>query len=556
MLKMIKVNFRDKETKEFPVNTTLLEISKHFSKYYEYPILIGRVDNNLTELNELITRKCNIDFYDRSNSVGNSVYGRSLQFILVKAVHNLFGDEISVVIDHSIDKGFYCELRGIVANKNIIKKIEREMYVIVNDKIPFVKVSVSRADAVAYFKRNNNMDKVNCLKYISNTYINLYKLDDMYDYFYGKMANNTEDIDDFKLTYISDNGFVVSYPDVYNPECTLDYKHHEMLYNKFLDYSKWGRTLGISNASDLNRYISTGKYGELIRLAEAHYNSQLASVADQIYERRNDVKIVLLAGPTSSAKTTTSKKLEVYLRSKGIITHQISVDDYFLDRKDTPKNEKGQFDFESIRAVDLNLFNKQIASLLAGEEVNIPEYNFVLGKKEFKDKKIKLGKDELVVIEGIHALNDDLTLSIDSKNKFKIYIAPLTQLNIDDHNRIHTSDTRKLRRIVRDNKYRGYNATNTLHMWKSIREGEEVNIFPYQDLADVVINSALIYEICVLKTYAEPLLFSVEESDPLYPEAIRLINLLRNFLPMPSEEIPNDSVLREFIGGSCFNKKD
>ena len=552
MLKMIKVNYRNIETKEFPVNTSLYEISKYFSSYYEYPILIGKVDNNLTELNELITRNAKVDFFDRSNGVGNSVYGRSLQYILIKAVNNLFSNDVDVIIEHSLDKGFYCEITGININKDIVKKIEREMYVIVNNRLPFTKVSVSRADAIAYFKKKKSIDKVKSLKYISNTYINLYKLDDMYDYFYGKMASNTSDIDSFKLTYVAENGFVVSYPDVYNPECTLDYKHHKMLYQKFVDYSNWGKTLGINNASDLNNYISTGKYGELIRLSEAYYNNQLSNVADLIYNKKDKVKIVLMAGPSSSGKTTTSKRLEVYLRSKGLITHQISVDDYFLDRKDTPKDENGEYDFESISAVDVTLFNKHLSSLLMGEKVNIPEYNFVLGKREYKDKYLQLGNNDIILIEGIHALNDELTSSIDNNTKFKIYIGPLTQLNIDYHNRIHTSDTRKLRRIVRDNKYRGYNAATTLHMWKKIREGEEKNIFPYQDSADYVINSALIYELGVLKTYVEPLLFSVEENDPMYPEAIRLINFLRTLLPIPSDEIPIDSVLREFIGGSCF----
>ena len=266
---------------------------------------------------------------------------------------------------------------------------------------------------------------------------------------------------------------------------------------------------------------------------------------------KKEVKLVLIAGPSSSGKTTTSKKLAVYLQSKGYRTHSISIDDYFYDRKDTPKKENGEYDFESINAVDTNLFNKQLSKLLEGEKVLLPEYNFVLGKKEYK-KHLQIKDNDIIIIEGLHALNDELTMAIENRYKYKIYISPLTQLNIDNHNRIHTSDTRRLRRIIRDNKYRGHMANETLKMWKNIREGEEQYIFPYQDSADIVINTALVYELGVLKTYAEPLLFSVPEDDEVYPEALRLINFLRNFLPIPSDEVPRDSILREFIGGSGF----
>ena len=374
----------------------------------------------------------------------------------------------------------------------------------------------------------------------------------MYDYFYGELAYSTKQIDDFKLTYIKDNGFVLSYPSAYNPECTLDYIHHSMLFDTFNSYTKWGNQIGIRNAADLNEIVSQGRYNELIRLSEAYYNSQLSRIADQIAENHKKIKLILIAGPSSSGKTTTSKKLEVYLQSKGIKTHQISIDDYFYDRDKTPKLENGELDFESLNAVDVTLFNKHLTKLLEGEKVELPEYNFVLGKREYKGKTLQMGSDDVIVIEGLHGLNDDLTISIERRYKFKIYISPLTQLNIDNHNRIHTSDTRKLRRIVRDNKYRSHSAAETLRMWKSIREGEEKYIFPYQDQADVIINSALLYELGILKTYAEPLLFSVPEEDEMYPEALRLINFLRNFLPIPSDDIPNDSILREFIGESCF----
>lgn len=552
MPRTIKVNYKNLETKEFLTGTSLKKISESFSKYYNYPILIGKVDNNMTELNEPITRSCSIDFYDRSSGVGNSIYGRTAQFLLIVAIKKILGNDTEVIIENSIDKGFYAKITNENINKTIIKKIGEKMKEISKTDYIINKVSVSRFDAIKFFKKKKQEDKVKVLKYISNSYINLYRIDDIYDYFYGDLAYSTGQIDDFKLTYIKGEGFVLSYPDTYNPECTLDYVHHEKLFNSFDNFAKWCQTIGISNAADLNEIISQGKYNELIRLSETYYNNQLSNIAEKIYNNKNNVRLVLIAGPSSSGKTTTSKKLEVYLQSKGIKTHQISIDDYFYNRDKTPRLPNGELDTESLNAVDVTLFNKHLTKLLEGETVELPEYNFLLGKREYNGKKLKIGKDDMIIIEGLHGLNDDLTLSIERKNKYKIYISALTQLNVDNHNRIHTSDTRKLRRIIRDNKYRSYNSSTTLKMWKTIREGEEKFIFPYQDDADVIVNSALVYEMGILKTYAEPLLFSVEETDENYPEALRLINLLRNILPIPSDDVPKDSVLREFIGGSCF----
>lgn len=548
---MIKMNFRDLEIQKFPNNTSLEEISKNYSKYFNYPILIGQLDNDIVELSELVGRSHKVEFFDRSSSLGNSVYGTTLQFLVILGAKRAFGDDTEVLIEHSIDKGFYCEIIKENFKKEDIKELENKMKNIVKENIQIDKLSVSRLDAIKYFENKNQLDKVKVLKYISNTYINLYKVDDTYDYFYGKLASTTGVIDDFKLTYIKNNGFVVSYPSVYNPECTLDYVHHEMLFEKFLDYTKWGRKIKISNGADLNEVVSKGNYNELIQIAETYYNSQLSKIADKIEENK-DIRIVLISGPSSSGKTTSSKKLSIQLKSRGINTYPISIDDYFFDREKTPKDKNGKLDTESLNAVDVTLFNKHLTKLLNGETVELPEYNFVAGKREYNGRRVKLEKKDIIVIEGLHGLNDELTLSIDRKQKFKIYISPLTQLNIDNHNRIHTSDTRKLRRIVRDNRNRGHNASQTLAKWKEIREGEEKYIFPYQDEADVIINSALVYEIGVLKTYVEPLLFNVSENDPMYPEAIRLINLLRNFLPIPSEDVPKDSLLREFIGRSCF----
>lgn len=552
MEKVIKVNYQNKETKEFINETTLLEISESFKKYYNYPILIANVNNDLVELSEKVTGKCKVDFYDRSSSVGRSVYERSACLMLIVATKKVLGEVAELYVEHSMDNGIFCRIKGVSFDKPVMKKIEETMREISKQDLHFSKISVSRIDAINYFRKKHQMDKVRVLKYISNTYVNLYRLDDVYDYFFGEMAYSTSQIDEFKLTFIKDNGFILSLPTIANPECTLDYVHHSMVFNSFLEYTEWGNTVGISDAADLNEIVSKGRYNEVIRLSEAYYESQLIRIADKIYDNKKNIKMVLLAGPSSSGKTTTAKKLCVYLQSKGFKTHIISIDDYFLSRENTPKNEFGEYDFESIRAIDTNLFNKHLTDLLAGEKVLLPEYNFITGKKEFHKNYLQLGENDIIVIEGLHALNDELTMAIDRRNKYKIFISPLTQLNVDHHNRIHTSDTRKLRRIIRDNKYRGYSASETLNMWKNISEGEFKWIYPFQDDTDSIINSALVYELGVLKTYAEPLLFSVEETDKMYPEAIRLINFLRNFLPIPSDDVPRDSVLREFIGGSGF----
>lgn len=553
MSKLVKVEFKNKVVKEFPFETSLIEVANSFQNEYDYPILVANVDNSMTDLSGLVTKKCTVDFYDRSSVIGNAVYSRGLHFLLIVAIKKVLGNDADVIIQHSIDKGVFCQLINGELNEQILKKIEEKMFEIVKCDYKFIKLSVARKDAIQFFKKKKQFDKIKVLKYISNTYINLYRLDEYYDYFFSDLPYSTKCLDEFKLNYIRDNGFVLSGPTIYNPRFTEDYVHHEMLFDTFLDYTNMGDTIGISNVADLNEIVSQGKYNDIIQLSEAHYNSQLSKVASAIYEQKDRVKVILLAGPTSSGKTTTARKLSVYLQAKGFKTHSISADDYFFNKNATPKDEKGEYDFESLKAVDIELLNKHLLKLLDGEKVLLPEYNFILGEREYKKKWLQIGCNDLIIIEGLHALDDDLTMAVEDRSKFKIYISPLTQLNIDNHNRIHTSDTRRLRRIIRDNKYRGYNVSETLKSWHRILDGEQKYVFPHQDKADVVINSALIYELGVLKTYAEPLLFSVDENDENYPEAIRLINFLRNFLPIPSDDIPKESVLREFIGGSCFH---
>ena len=551
MARKWKVLLNENETYEFNEGITFQEISENFKEKFDYDIIGVKVDNDFADLSDTLKKSCKIEFYDRSSHYGNMVYLRSAKFMLILAVRNIFGKTARVIFEHAQDGGIYCSINNNSINSKIIDKIEKEMNHIVEQNYNFMKLNVSRMDAIKYFKREKRFDNVSALKYISNTYITLYRINDLYDYFHGRMAFSTGQIRDFKLTYLGDNGFVISIPEVDNPKIIKEYKHHKLVFDKYLDYTNWGKKIGIVNASDLNKTVSQDGIGELINLSEAYYDGQLSSIDDFISSSKHDIKIILLAGPSSSGKTTTAKKLSIYLRSKGFITHALSIDDYFVDRDKTPKDENGEYDFESLDCVDTKMFNNHLTKLLNGEEVLLPTYNFILGKREYHNK-LKLGEKDIIIIEGLHALNDKLTSSLKRENKFKIFISPLTQLNLDDHNFIHSSDIRKLRRIIRDSRTRGKTADVTLNMWNKIRRGEINNIYPFQDDVDRIVNSSLLYEICVLKTYAEPLLFNVEEDNIIYPEALRLINFLRNFLPIPSDLIPPDSVIREFIGGSCF----
>lgn len=531
--------------------TTLLEISKKYQKKFSYPILVAKMDNEVADLSRIVTPDSNIIFYDRTSRVGNEVYMNSLKLLLIVSLKRLFGN-VDVLTDFSIDNGVFCQIMGKNLSKQDLSKLENTMKKVSEEGLEYIKISVSRLEAIKYFKKKNNKDKVNLLKYISNTYVNLYILDNNYDYFFGALAHNTKDIDDFKIFILDKNKFILSAPTTFNPKSTVQYNHHTLLFDTYYKYNEWGRKIKINTVSELNNFIVKGDYNQIVRISEAHYDSQLSDIADDIYRKKKKPKMILLAGPSSSGKTTTSKKLSVYLRARGFTPCPITMDNYFLDRKDIKLDTKGEKNFENLSAVDLKLFNEQMRKLLNGEEVSIPEYDFVEGKKKYKDKKIKMESTDILVIEGIHALNPLVGANITRDKKYKIYISPLTLINIDYHNQIHTTDTRKLRRIVRDNKYRAYTATETLKQWPKITEGEEKNIYPYQNDVDNIINSALVYEISVLKTYAEPLLFSVSEDDEVYPEAIRLVNILRNFLPIPSDAVPKDSVLREFIGGSGF----
>lgn len=548
----VRINYNDQEHKNYDVGATLKDISVDYQGRFEYPILAATLKNTISHLSEKVHSNQTINFYDRTSKIGNMVYERTLHFMLVVAVKKVLGDDVDIIIEHSMDKGVYCEIPGELITDELLGKLESELRKIQEANMPIQKVQVSRIEAIEYFKIKGQEDKVNLLKYISNSYITLFKLDKYFDYFFTDLADTTGPIDCFKFAKTGDHGFVMNYPDPDNPEYAKNYSHNKILFDSYLKYTNWGKFIGVSNAPELNKLISKGKYKNFVNISETYYEEQLGTVADKIFKHHSDIKIILLAGPTSSGKTTTSKRLETYLNSRGLRTHQISIDDYFHNKNDTPRDKNGNLDFESVNAIDIDLFNKHMSKLLDGETVLLPEYNFLTGQREYRDKNLKIDENDIIIVEGLHALNDQLTMSIEAKNKFKVFISPLTHINIDNHNRVHATDVRKLRRIVRDNKYRGYSASDTLKMWEKIKEGEEIFIYPFQRDADAIINSSLVYEISVLKIYAEPLLYTINEDDPMYQEAIRLLKFLRNFLPLPSEVVPANSILREFIGGSIY----
>ena len=546
-MEKVKVTYLGKSYM-YPKDITLEDISKDFQDNYSETIIMAEVNGRPYELNYKVTDDVTVDFFDLTSPTGNRVYESGLIFVLEKACLNMLNSEIEV--KYSIDKGIYIKTHKKITKEDL-DKVSREMKEIVKRNLPIQKNLVNRLEAIEYYKSTKSYDKVNVLKYSVNTNVNLYRLMDIYNYFFSYLPVSTGALKEFKLTYIDQNSFVLRYPNIYYLNKIPVYKHHDKLFNEFKKYDEWSEKLGIENVSSLNNKVTKGSVDDIVLLSENIQNNSLFKIAETIYNNKK-LKLILLAGPSSSGKTTTSKKLELFLKGFGLNPIAISIDNYFLDRDKTPRLPDGSYDFESLNSINVELFNKNLKDLLDGKEVTLPVYNFITGKSELSDESIKLGEKEILIVEGLHALNEELTYSIDKKNKYKIYLCPLTVLSLDNHNRIRTTDNRLLRRIIRDNRTRGYSASDTLSTWGKVREGEEKYVFPFQDEADVIFNTSLIYELGVLKTYAEPLLYSVEENDPMYKEAVRLLNLLKNILPISNDYIPVDSIVREFIGGGYF----
>ena len=539
----IQVKYGDNKY-TYSKGTTLLDISKSFQKEFKDKIIIGEINGILAELSTPIMNSCEIRFYDRNSSTGNKVYELGLVFMLVKIFKDRFNKDLKII--HALDKGVYIRCNDITEKD--LETATKEMNRLIELDLPIDKLLVNRKEAIKYYSNQGAKDKVELLKYNTNTNINLYKLDNMYDYYFYNLPISTGYLNDFKLHYLNENSFVLLFKSMYSPRLT--YKHHKKMFDEFENYYEWCSNIGITSVSELNRTIIDNKINDIIMLSELHQNNELYAIAKNVVEKGS--KIVLISGPSSSGKTTTCKKLGLYLKSFGKTPKSLSIDDYFVAREDTPKRKDGSYDFECLEAVNVKLFNKDLDKLLKGEKVKSPTYNFITGKPEYVTDPISLEENEILIIEGLHALNNELTKDINDKYKYKIYISPLPILTLDNHNRIKMTDIRLLRRIVRDNESRGYDASSTLSHWPSVREGEEKNVFPFQEEADAVFNTTLIYELSVLKTYAEPLLYAVDESDINYKDVVRLLNLLKIVLPTSSENVPRDSIIREFIGNSIF----
>ena len=543
----IKVNVDGMEI-EVSRGTTLLEISKMFKNKGRKPI-IAIVNDTLNELTYVPNDEDNIEFLDFTSSLANRIYVNGLILLLNYAFNEIYHGKNRITVKHSVDKSVCIETEKKIT-KEELKDIEKKMMAVVDANLPITKMTVLKNEAIDYFTKTNDLSKVHLLEYMTSTYVHLYKIGNIYDYMFSKMPSETSCLDTFKLTYLDDTEFVIQFPTVFSPEIT-EYVHHEKLFEVFKEAKEWGKLIHVETVADLNKVVSLGYMDHLIRISETLMNNKILDQVKEIKKTNNKIKVILIAGPSSSGKTTSCAKLAVYLHSFGLTPKMISMDNFFKDRVDTPRKANGDYDFECLEAIDLKLFNKTIKDLLDGKVVKMPEFDFYSGEKKFK-KEMSLAPTDILLIEGIHALNPKLLPEVERKLKYKIYLSPLTPVNIDRDNRIYLTDTRLLRRMIRDNRTRGYNVSDTLKLWKDVREGEEKYIFPYQDEADYVFDTALIYEYCLYKTYVMPLLYSVKPDDPNYSEAVRLLKILNIFLPIPSEAIPADSIIREFIGGSCF----
>ena len=542
------------EAKEYPCKITYGEIVKDYENTAEAPIILVMVNGKLRELHKHLKADCTIQFITTRDAIGNQTYKRSACLILLKAIYDVAGQDNTdkVVIHYSVGHGYFFTMKGGTAlTQEFIDRVKERMHEIVDANLPIMKRSVNTDEAIALFHKHHMYDKEKLFNYRRVSRVNLYSIESFEDYFYGFMANHTGYIKYFDL-FLYEGGFVLQLPDMAEPDKIPEFKPREKIFYVQKESQEWSDKLEISTVGDLNDKITREGIQDILLIQEAMQEARISEIASQIAKAGNK-KIVMIAGPSSSGKTTFSHRLSIQLSAHGMKPHPIAVDNYFVDREKTPRDENGKFDFECLEAIDVERFNEDMLALLDGKRVELPVFNFKTGLREYRGDFLQLAQDDILVIEGIHGLNDKLSYALPKESKFKIYISALTQLNIDEHNRIPTTDGRLIRRIVRDARTRGSSAKDTIAMWPSVRRGEERNIFPYQEEADAMFNSALIYELACLKVYAEPLLFGIDKNEPEYVEAKRLLKFFDYFVPVPSEAVPYNSILREFIGGSCFN---
>ena len=547
------------EKKEYPAGTSFLRIAQDYSDAYQDDIVLVLYNRRLRELNKCADGDGTVEFLTTADKTGKKAYRRSVTLLMQKAVYNLWGKgNISVRVKYSIGQGNYCELvkwendteEVVKVSGTEINKLKNEMYQMVVSDIEIHKESINTDDAVTLFHDLGMTDKEKLFRYRRSSRVNIYELDHYMDYFYGFMVPSTGYLRYYDVIPYAD-GFMLQFPDK-NTREVAPFVPAEKLFHTLKTSRDWGKMLEIDTIGALNDAIAAGKTQQMILTQEALFEERIGRLAEEIISAK-DRKFIMIAGPSSSGKTTFSHRLSIQLAAHGMKPHPIAVDNYFIDRHLTPVDEFGEKNFECLEAIDVEQFNKDMLELLEGKRVEMPVFNFKTGTREYKGDFLQLDKDDILVIEGIHGLNDRLSYALPKESKFKIYLSALTQLNIDEHNRIPTTDGRLIRRIVRDARTRGTSAKETIARWPSVRRGEEQNIFPFQEDADVMFNSALIYELACLKVYAEPLLFGIAKDEPEYTEAKRLLKFFEYFVPVPSEAVPNNSILREFIGGSCFN---
>lgn len=529
-------------------DTTLYDLIKRLNKTDD--IIACSINNEIVELSYKLKEDTKLKLISIKDRMGAKIYRSGLKFIYITAIKELFGINTDVKLLHSLDKGIYTRI-DLDLTVDIVKNIKAKMEELVSRDLRFEKITTSRKEAIKYFNEVKEKEKSSMYKQMTGDALTLYNLLNYYNYFYTKMPYSTGIIKSFDLTLTKDKGVMLEYPSTYDMKIP-PYTHMDQVLNVFKEYGRWADTLGVKYVSDVNNVVIEGKIKEFIELNEIKQNNDLLKIASEIEKNLNDIKLVLIAGPSSSGKTTTSKKLSLYLKSKGINPFVLSTDDFFKNRIDTPKNENGEYEYDIPEALDIDLFNEKLTSLIKGEETLLPTYNFLTGEKEYKHAPVSLKNRDLIIVEGIHTLNEMLTSKIDRKNKLKIYISPFTPLDLDRHNHVSTVDLRLIRRLVRDYRTRGYNAEETLKNWRVVRRSEEKYIFPYQKEADIVLNTALIYELGVLKTYAVPILFSVSYHSEYYSEALRIINFLKSFLNISDSMLPETALLREFVGGGYF----
>ena len=541
------------ETKEYPEGTPYGEIVDAYADRFSWDVVLVMVNGRLRELHKRLKEDCSITCITTAEPIGHDTYRRSMTLLLLKAVYHVAGhDRVKKVVLHfSVGAGFYFTIDGEVpVTEAFLNDVKSYMKELVSRKIPIMKRSVSTQEAVKIFAGHGMKDKEKLFRYRRVSRMNLYSLEDFEDYFYGFMVWHTGYLKYFDLCPYRE-GFVLQMPLRKDPERVPEFWDYPGVFTVQRESERWGQMLGVDSVGELDEMICRGNFQQLMLVAEALQEGKISSIAEQIADKGK--KFVMIAGPSSSGKTTFSHRLSVQLKAHGMKPHPIAVDNYFVNREATPLDKDGKPNYECLEAIDIRQFNQDMCDLLEGRRVEMPRFNFKTGKREYRGDYLQLGSEDILVIEGIHGLNDKLSYALPRESKFKIYISALTQLNVDEHNRIPTTDGRLLRRMVRDNRTRGTSAQQTIAMWPSVRRGEEENIFPYQEQADVMFNSALIYELAVLKQYAEPILFQIPEDAPEYPEAKRLLKFLDYFLGVPSDDIPKNSILREFVGGGCFD---